>query len=302
MNTLQFLGKTSLQVLKTAVSFAAGMVITFFLLYVLVSERWLPRIQVGALRFILLAAFAGGFYLTFKLLEPRMPARKKLLVALLGIVLPLASVFSVAHTPTLEITEIFRWPSPPSSPKPYEEAIYDVYSDLLSQQEGPVLNRLLSPPLGPVLIQVETLSFQDSAPFEPHGAPSGLGVLPKEERFKPAVDSAIADYLKRNEQSFQLQRKFNLSKYDLITKAEEQALGKNDPSACQKYVGYERWVELSAVGFNQDQTVAVVHFIDGWQRPCSNTMVSVRGKDRMLQKRDGKWRLLANQVFSDWIT
>ena len=197
---------------------------------------------------------------------------------------------------------IFRWPSPPSSPKPYEEAIYDVYSDLLSQQEGPGLNRLLSPPLEPVLIQVETLSFQDSAPFEPHGAPRGLGVLPEEERFKPAVDSAIADYLKRNEQSFQLQRKFNLSKYDLITKAEEQALGKNDPSACQKYAGYERWVELSAVGFNQDQTVAVVHFIDGWRRPCSTTMVSVQGKDRMLQKRGGKWHLLANSVFSDSIS
>jgi len=105
MNTLKFIGKTSLQVLKTAVSFTAGMVITFYLLYVLVSERWLPRIQVGAGRFILLAAFAGGFYLTFKLLEPRMPARKKLLVALLGIVLPLVSVFSLAHTSTLEITQ-----------------------------------------------------------------------------------------------------------------------------------------------------------------------------------------------------
>lgn len=299
MNTLKFLGKTSLQVLKTAVSFAAGMVITFFLIYVLVSKRWLPRIQVGAGRFILLAAFAGGFYLTFKLLEPRMPARKKLLVALFGIVLPLVSVFSVAHTPTLEITEIFRWPSPPSSPKPYEEAIYDVYSDLLSQHEGPWLNRLLSPPLEP-LIQVETLSFRDSAPFEADGPPRGLALEPKEERFKPAVDSAVADYLKRNEQSIQLQRKFSLSKYDLITKAEEQALGKNDPSACQKYAGYEQWVELSAVGFNQDQTVAVVHFIDGWQRPCSNTMVSVQGKDRMLQKRGGKWHLLANQAFSDW--
>jgi uncharacterized membrane protein len=42
---------------------------------------------------LILVAFAGGFYLTFKLLEPRMGARKKLLIASLGIVLPLASFF-----------------------------------------------------------------------------------------------------------------------------------------------------------------------------------------------------------------
>ena len=249
-------------------------------------------------RSLMVAAFAGGFYLTFKLLEPKMTVRKKLLVATLGIVLLPASRFALTHKSTLSIAELFWRSSPPGPPKPYEEAIYDVYSDLLSQQE-----EFLSPPREPVLIQVETLSFQDSVPYEPKGAlPRGLGLEPKEERFKPGVDSAIVDYLKRNEQSSQLQRKFHLSKYDLITKAEKQALGKNDPSACQKYAGYGRWVELSAVGFNQDQTVAVVHFIDGWHRPCSNTMVSVQGKDRMLQKLGGKWHLLENEVFSDWTT
>lgn len=180
--------------------------------------------------------------------------------------------------------------APPPPPKPYNEAMYDVYSDLLQEQPEAVL------------ILVETLSFQDPSPFELNRAQRSLGIEPKEERFKPAVDSAIANYLERNEQSFQLQRKFHLSKYDLITKAESQALGKDDPSACQKYAGYERWVELSSVGFNQDQTVAVVHFIDAWHRPCSNTMVSVQGKDRMLQKRGGKWHLLNNQLFSDSTT
>jgi len=245
----------------------------------------------------MVAAFAGGFYLTFRLLEPKMAARKKLLVATLGIVFLPASVFALTHKSTMSIAELFPWSSPPGPPKPYEEAIYDVYSDLLSEQE-----EFFSPPREPVLIQVETLSFQGSAPYEPNGAPRGPGLEPKQERFKPAVNSAIVDYLKRNEQSSQLQRKFHLSKYDLISKAEKQALDKNEPSSCQKYAGYERWVELSAVGFNQDQTVAVVHFIDGWHRPCSNTTVSVQGKDRMLQKLGGKWHLLANSVFSDWTT
>ena len=303
MGILRFGGKASLQLLKTAVSFAAGMVVTFCAFYGLVFLpliRRIPWLILGTfgVRSLMVAAFAGGFYLTFRLLEPKMAARKKLLVATLGVVLLPASVFALTHKSTMSIAELFPWSSPPGPPKPYEEAIYDVYSDLLSQQE-----EFFSPPREPVLIQVETLSFQDSAPYEPNGAPPrGLGLEPKEERFKPAVNSAIVDYLKRNEQSSQLQRKFHLSKYDLITKAEKQALDKDDPSACQKYAGYERWVELSVVGFNQDQTVAVVHFIDGWHRPCSNTMVSVQGKDRMLQKLGGKWHLLANSVFSDWTT
>jgi hypothetical protein len=162
----------------------------------------------------------------------------------------------------------------PPPPKPYDVAMYDVYSALLQSQEGPWLYRvpfqLLHPQPEGVLIRVDTLSLQDSMPYEslrdslPNEAnrPSpGLGILP-EERFKPAVDAAARDYLKRNTGVLELQRKFNLPQYDLFSKAEEQAFLKGDPSACQKYAGYVRWVELSAVGFNQDQTVAVVHFIE----------------------------------------
>ena len=80
----------------------------------------------------MVAAFAGGFYLTFKLLEPRIAARKKLLVATLGIVLLPASVLALTYTPTLDITEFFQRSNPPGPPKLYEEAIYDVYSGLLN--------------------------------------------------------------------------------------------------------------------------------------------------------------------------
>jgi len=201
----------------------------------------------------------------------------------------------------------------PTPPKPYDEAMYDVYSDLLQESELPEKARQIialareaqghpqpEPPEG-ILIRVETLTFQEPGTGGNPTLPRGLGNFPEEERFKPAVDSAIADYLKRNEQPFQLQRKFNLSKYDLFTKDEEQAFLRGDPSACQKYSGYMRWVELSAVGFNEDQTVAVVHFIDWGGHPCSNTLVGATGKDRMLQKRDGKWHLLPSRIFSDWI-
>jgi hypothetical protein len=192
-------------------------------------------------------------------------------------------------------------PVPPPS-KPYDVAMYDVYSALIPNIE----KSWFEPPPGEGLIRVETLSFQDSG-LDAAGKPSTAGEIVSDERFKPAVDSAIADYLKRNKQSFQLQRKFNFPDYDLFTKAELQSIIKGaDPCLAfqQKYPGYLRWVELSAVGFNQDQTVAVVYFVESKATTrgfCSGWSFE-NGGYRVLQKRDGKWSLLANQAFSDWIT
>jgi len=197
----------------------------------------------------------------------------------------------------------------PPPPKPYNEAMYDVYSALLQEPELPeaARQRLLSlhlplpkEPEG-VLIRVETLTFQEPGPTQYDALPRELAILP-EDRFKPAFDSASADYVKRNTDVTELQKKFNLPHYDLFTKDEEKAYYGGEASACQKYSGYMRWVELSAVGFNEDQTVAVVHFIDWKGRTCNGrTIVGATFKDRMLQKRDGKWHLLPSRIFSDSI-
>jgi len=58
------------------------------------------------------------------------------------------------------------------------------------------------------------------------------------------------------------------------------------------------------VGFNQDQTVAVVYFVEltATTRDFCSGWTFAKGGYRVLQKRDGKWSLLANQPFSDWIT
>lgn len=184
-------------------------------------------------------------------------------------------------------------------PKPYDVAMYDVYSDLLEGQRRFWLEQLIDPRRAP-LIRNETESGRDHPIF---------GSLVPEKKFEQAVDSAIADYLKRNTSILELQKRFNLAPYDLITKAEEEAvLDKGvSGSACQvfqqKYGGYKRWVELSAVGFNQDQTVAVVYLVE-WRRdgpPCSAGRSGTSGY-RMLQKRNGKWRLIENQAFSDVLT
>jgi hypothetical protein len=77
---------------------------------------------------------------------------------------------------------------PPS--KPYDVAMYDVYSALIPNIE----KSWFEPPPVEGLIRVETLSFQDSGIDVAH-KPSTARELVSDERFKPAVDSAIADYL-----------------------------------------------------------------------------------------------------------
>jgi hypothetical protein len=172
IGTLKFAGRASLQVLKTGASFATATVATVcafvgwaFLIYRIsrISQTHPHLGKIGdaighAGKYLILAAFAGAFYLTFKLLEPRMAARKKLLVASLGIVLPLASHFWLHYTPTLGVTELFQKATPPGPPKPYEDAIYDVYSGLLNGERAQrsLWDKFTNPIPEGVLIRIDT--------------------------------------------------------------------------------------------------------------------------------------------------
>jgi hypothetical protein len=210
----------------------------------------------------------------------------------------------VLATAAIRMTSDFKVPPP----KPYEMAMYDVYSDLLQAQRS-WWDRLIDPRSEAVLIRTETEPGQD---HQVRGLAFVEASLVPEQRFKQAVDSAIADYAKRNSGVLELRRKFSLPTYDLISDAEEEAvLQKRDPtprdSACrafqEKYHGYDRWVELSAVGFNEDQSVAVVYMVEWRGRgPLCSGGIFGHGGYRMLHKQDGKWHLLKNQEFSDWIT
>jgi hypothetical protein len=210
----------------------------------------------------------------------------------------------VFATAAMRLRGDFKMPPP----KPYEMAMYDVYSDLLQAQRS-WWERLIDPRSEAVLIRIETEPGQDHQVREL--AFVEASIVP-EERFKQAVDLAIADYVKRNCGVLELRREFNLPTYDLISEAEEQALlkerdpGKED-SACRafqrKYPGYDRWFELSAVGFNEDQTVAVVYMAEwgGSGTQCRGGIFG-HGGYQMLHRQNGKWHLMKNQVFSDWIT
>jgi hypothetical protein len=194
-----------------------------------------------------------------------------------------------------------------------------VYSGLLIGEitQRPLLDKLTNPiPEGEgVLIRIDTTT--ETGPshgpgFETKPA-SLLGNITPQEQFDKAVSFATADYARRNKQSFQLQRKFNLPKYDLITTAEEEAVLKDEGhdqegSGCREFVrkhpDFYRWVELSAVGFNEDQTVAYVYIVEwGGSPPLCKLGIFGHGGPRVLHKRrNGKWYLMDMGFFAEWTT
>lgn len=105
------------------------------------------------------------------------------------------------------------------------------------------------------------------------------------------IGSAIADYLQQNKQPWLLQRKFHIEKpYTLLTANEERAAFQSSPGGWegfyQMYPDSGGVIELSAVGFNAEKTVAVVY--SGHQ--CG--MLCGGGEFKVLQKRAGKWEPL----------
>ncbi|HVP40254.1 MAG TPA: hypothetical protein VMS93_13835, partial [Candidatus Saccharimonadales bacterium] len=119
---------------------------------------------------------------------------------------------------------------------------------------------------------------------------------------------AITDYERLNENAWKLQRRLLIEKaYELVpdeclTHAGLPPVNCRGPDGRfggpgkRDYWGafYERyphsggWIELSAVGFNPDKTVAVVYMASHFGWPGG------QGSFHVLQKRDGKWQ------YMDW--
>ena len=110
--------------------------------------------------------------------------------------------------------------------------------------------------------------------------------LRPDENWEEKVGPAISDYVRLNAKPSLLQRKINIEvPYQLIAVDELS-------SAIQK-VGWEGfhqqykhsggWVELSAVGFNKDKTVAVVYM----GHHCGNLCGG--GGFHVLEKKAGRW-------------
>ena len=129
-----------------------------------------------------------------------------------------------------------------------------------------------------LLIKAETVSYQ-------------MCLTPDAESAK-LLDPAILNYRVVNGMSWTLERKLDISKpYDLVPGATLQAPFKTSGPA--GWSDFKRahpdsvgWIELSAVGFNHDKTVAVVYVGHHCGGLCGGGGFSV------LRKVEGKWKLL----------
>jgi len=155
--------------------------------------------------------------------------------------------------------------------KSYEDAeAYEVYSAILPTEWPWRVANAKS-----LVIQSETKGYK-------------MCLLPEAES-EEIIGPAISEYVKLNEKTWLLQERLNIEKpYKFITSdglkivfehGDWEKFGKQYPDS-------GGWIELSAVGFNTDKTVAVVYMGHHCGMLCGG------GGFHVLQKKDGKWEPL----------
>lgn len=157
--------------------------------------------------------------------------------------------------------------------QPYDLAeAYQVYSALLPREESVGFAK------GTLVIQQETVSRTE--PPEPCVTPDAA------VRFK----DAIADYKRVNSKPRLLQRQFQIDEpYEIVNSDTIDLLFKQGDwdGFYTRYPGSGGYVTLSGVGFNQDQTRAIVYS----GSVCGN--LCGRWSLHLLEKIAGKWREVA---------
>lgn len=125
-------------------------------------------------------------------------------------------------------------------------------------------------------------------------------LYPLDDQAKQVLSSPIHDYQELNEERWLLDRKLDSSRnYDWLTEEDLTAdfpKGTSGMSSMPgwnlfrvRHPGAEGWIELSAVGFNPDQTIAVVYMEYHCGAECAG------GEFRALQKVNGNWQLLTGR-------
>jgi len=161
--------------------------------------------------------------------------------------------------------------------KPYDvDEAYEVYSAIL-------------PTIGesPLVIRTETRTPE-------------ICLQPLDAQAERTLRPVINNYLELNALPWQLQKHFDIKRhYELLAEEELSATFPSGMNGSPSMEGwgtfYERhpdskgWIELSAVGFNADKTIAVVYMGYYCGDGCRG------GEFRALQKDAGKWRLLTGK-------
>ena len=155
-----------------------------------------------------------------------------------------------------------------NQPKPYEDAeAYEVYSTILPTEWPWQVAKAKS-----LVIRSETKGYK-------------MCLSPDEESEK-IIGQAISQYVKLNEKNWLLKRRLSIKNpYELVPYNKLMSVLKSGSGEnfYKQYPNSGGWIELSAVGFNADKTVAVVYMgHHSWG-------LSGGGRFHVLQKKDGKW-------------
>jgi hypothetical protein len=155
-----------------------------------------------------------------------------------------------------------------------DDDAYQVYSSIL-------------PDTNPLVIRAATATHD-------------LCLKPLDDQAEKVLRPALDDYLRLNSESWLLREKFTaIPRYTILPEQELQAIfpggssgvasGPGWKTFVQRHPTYPGWIEVSAVGFNREKTVAVVYLGYHCGEDCAG------GEFKALEKKDGKWRLLTGK-------
>ena len=155
-----------------------------------------------------------------------------------------------------------------------DEEAYKVYASIL-------------PSTTPLILRVGTATHD-------------LCLVPLDNQAESVLRPAIQNYLELNSRRWLLQSKLNLAqRYTMLPEKELTATFINGTSGVssrdawkefqQRHPAYQGWIEVSAVGFNSDKTIAIVYLGYHCGEQCEG------GEFKALEKKDGKWRLFTGR-------
>jgi hypothetical protein len=126
-----------------------------------------------------------------------------------------------------------------------------------------------------------------------------LCLRPLDDQSEKVLRPALDDYLKVNSKAWLLSPSGGSRQYIIFPEGELESTftsgtdgvqsEKGWKTFFQRHPSYQGWMEVSAVGFNPDKTIAVVYVGYHCGDECGG------GEFKAMQKQDGKWRLLTGK-------
>ena len=126
-----------------------------------------------------------------------------------------------------------------------------------------------------------------------------LCLVPLDEQAEHVLHPALVDFEKINSKRWILRDKFEATQPTILPEQELESTFPEGTSGdrsrqgwkafVQRHPNYPGWIELSAVGFNSDRTIAIVYMGYHCGEQCEG------GEFKALEKKNGRWQLLTGR-------